>query len=165
MSEVRPVTGLITAIDPGPKESAFLRYAAISKHIVDFAIVDNSLLLAALISGGRREVAIEMVASYGMAVGRDIFETVYWIGRFSQAAESAGCVVRRVYRADIKLHLCNARNAKDTNVRQALMDRYGGSKEVAVGTKKAPGPLYGVSRHVWSALAVAITDAERAKGQ
>lgn len=27
----------------------------------------------------------------------------------------------------------------------------------AIGSKAAPGPLYGISRDVWSALAVAVT--------
>jgi hypothetical protein len=40
--------------------------------------------------------------------------------------------------------------AKDANIRQALIDKLG-----AVGTKKAPGPLYGISGHLWAALAVA----------
>jgi hypothetical protein len=31
----------------------------------------------------------------------------------------------------------------------------------AIGRKAAPGPLYGISRDVWSALAVAVTYADR----
>jgi len=34
----------------------------------------------------------------------------------------------------------------------------------AVGTKKAPGPLYGVKTHMWSALAVAVVAAGRTGG-
>lgn len=30
-------------------------------------------------------------------------------------------------------------------------------KTIQVGTMKQPGPLYGMSSHVWSALAVALT--------
>jgi len=33
---------------------------------------------------------------------------------------------------------------------------YGGTRDAAVGTKKTPGPLYGVSGHAWQALAVAV---------
>jgi len=58
----------------------------------------------------------------------------------------------------VKLHLCGSARAKDTNIRQALIDRYGGS--AAIGKKAAPGPLYGVSKDVWSALAVAVTAAD-----
>jgi hypothetical protein len=60
-----------------------------------------------------------------------------------------------VFRRDVKLHLCGSARAKDPNIRQALLDRFG-----PVGTKKAPGPLYGVKSHIWSALAVAVTASE-----
>jgi hypothetical protein len=38
----------------------------------------------------------------------------------------------------------------------ALLDRFGG-KSQAVGLKAHKGPLYGISRDVWSALAIALT--------
>lgn len=102
-------------------------------------------------------VAIEMIASYGMAVGKEVFETCLWIGRFMQAAGPER--VRLVYRKDVKLHLCGSPRAKDANIRQALIDRWGGKAE-AVGTIKKPGPLYGVKSHAWAALAVAVTALE-----
>jgi len=61
----------------------------------------------------------------------------------------------RISRRAVKLHLCGSARAKDANIRQALIDRYGGS--AAIGRKAAPGPLYGVSKDVWSALAIAVT--------
>ena len=102
-------------------------------------------------------IAIEMIASYGMAVGKEVFETCVWIGRFVQAAGVDR--VRLVYRKDVKLHLCGSPRAKDANIRQALIDRWGGKAE-AVGTVKRPGPLYGVKSHAWAALAVAVTALE-----
>jgi len=47
--------------------------------------------------------------------------------------------------------------AKDANIRQALIDRYGPGKDKAIGQKKTPGPLYGFKSHEWAALAVAVT--------
>ena len=96
-------------------------------------------------------LAIEMIASYGMAVGREVFETCVWIGRFKQAYPDPDAV-KLVYRKDVKLHLCGSARAKDANIRQALIDKLG-----PVGTKKAPGPLYGVTSHAWAAVAVAVT--------
>ena len=54
------------------------------------------------------------------------------------------------------MYLCHSMKAKDGNIRQAILDLYGG-KDVALGNKKRPGPLYGVSKDIWAALAVAIT--------
>jgi hypothetical protein len=48
----------------------------------------------------------------------------------------------------------------DKHVRQAILDRFpgtGGGKTPQIGTKKQPGPLYGVKGHMWAALAVALT--------
>jgi len=95
-----------------------------------------------------------MVASYGMPVGREVFETVRWIGRFQQAWHKPE-EVRLIYRRDVKLHLCGSMRAKDPHVWQALIDKLG-----PVGTKASPGPLYGVKSHARSALAVAVTAAE-----
>jgi len=108
-------------------------------------------------------VACEMLQCQGMPVGAETFETAYWIGRFM---DRCGRVWHRVYRNEVKLHLCGSARAKDPNIRQALLDRWGG-KAAAVGTKKSPGPLYGVTGHCWSALAVAVTawDRHYAKGR
>ena len=73
---------------------------------------------------------------------------------------------KKIYRMDVKMYLCNNTRAKDGNIRQAIIDRYpanGGGKTPQIGTKKHPGPLYGVSKDVWSALAVAIYCAENPK--
>ena len=100
------------------------------------------------------EVVIEMVACYGMAVGAEVFETVFWIGRFWEIARR-DIGVTRLYRKDVKMHLCNSMRAKDGNIRQALIDKLG-----APGTKKNPGPTYGIKADIWAALAVAVTFAE-----
>jgi hypothetical protein len=62
-----------------------------------------------------------------------------------------------VKRREVKIHLCGSMKAKDANVRQVLLDRYGPGKAKAVGLKRSPGPLYGFSKDLWSALAVGIT--------
>lgn len=146
------------AIDPGPEQSAWLMY--VDGNVASMGIEDNETVRRRLencanapTDEGHSPFVIEMVASYGMAVGKDVFETVYWIGRFSEAVGGA----ERVYRKDVKMALCGSPKAKDSNIRQALIDMYGPGKDKAVGTKKEPGPLYGVKSHLWSALAVAVT--------
>jgi len=125
--------------------------------VIDSGVNPNTSVIDMVRHWVKPEVlAIEMIASYGMAVGRDVFETCVWIGRFVEAwrwpAEP-----RLIYRRDVKLHLCGSSRAKDANVRQALIDLYGGPS--AIGKKASKGPLYGVKSHAWSALAVAVTAA------
>ena len=138
------------AIDPGPTQSALLWFN--DAGVQDAMIIDNHRALDQL---GCQHAVIEMVASYGMAVGKDVFETVYWIGRFAQRALTHD----RVFRLDVKMHLCHDSRAKDANIRQALLDRFpatGGGKTPQIGTKSQPGPLFGIKSHLWAALAVAV---------
>lgn len=140
----------ILAIDPGTTESGILIYS--NGRVSECRMLENPELLVSLRGGifKAEECAIEMIASYGMAVGKEVFETCVWIGRFQEAAQRSGYIVSLHFRKDIKIHLCGTVKAKDANIRQALIDKHG-----APGTKKAPGPTYGVSGHIWAALAVA----------
>ena len=148
---------MLLAIDPGPQASAWVEYD--NGRLVSFGIGPNRELLRVIYGSEAAEFAVEMIASYGMSVGADVFETAVWSGRFIQtwAHYRRESTVRRVYRRDVKLTLCGSSRAKDANVRQALIDKFGPGKDKAIGRKAAPGPLYGVSSHVWSALAVAVT--------
>ncbi len=148
------------ALDPGPERTAALVYEPSMGRVEVLGILENDDLLARLsgwYEGTQAHLAIEMIASFGMPVGKTIFETVFWIGRFYEAWPGP---VSRVYRKDVKMHLCNHPRAKDGNIRQALIDRFGGSKPAAVGTKPKPGPLYGVKLDLWAALGVAVTFAD-----
>jgi hypothetical protein len=63
--------------------------------------------------------------------------------------------VAMIPRRAVGLALYGDLRAKHANIRQALIDWFGGS--AAIARKAAPGPLYGISRDTWSALAIAIT--------
>ena len=150
---------VILAIDPGPEESAALRYDSKTQEVSGATIIANDALCCSLLGlhGLADYLAIEMIACYGMPVGAETFETCVWIGRF---LERWNGLHSRVYRRDVKLHLCNSVRAKDANVRQALIDRFGPGKQKAIGTTKARGPLYGIKSHLWAALGVAVTLAD-----
>ncbi len=105
-------------------------------------------------------LVIEKVEGFGMAVGAEVFETVFWSGRFAEAARPLQ--VERLGRKAVKIALCGSTKAKDPNVWQAIVDRFGGS-EVAVGRKAKPGPLYGIHSDCRAALAVAIAWADGAR--
>ena len=118
----------ILAVDPGTTQSGWCRY---NGSDISSGIFGNELMRKWIEESGAGELAIEMVASYGMPVGREVFETCVWIGRFVQSWRAPE-LVKLIYRKDVKLHLCGDSRAKDSNIRQALIDRFG-----APGTKKA----------------------------
>ncbi len=154
---------LLLGIDPGPAQTAVVWL--IGGQPSRFAILPNAELAAEIDAAGAagiKHLACEMIASYGMPVGAEVFETCVWIGRILLLAELAGMRGDRLTRIQVKTHLCHSARANDSNVRQALIDRYGRGQgaPVALGSKKSPGPLYGVSRDVWAALAVAVTWAD-----
>jgi len=147
----------ILGVDPGNEQSAWC-------ELVDGAPrlsgkFTNADVLASLRNGEPSAdlLAIEMIASYGMPVGREVFETCLWIGRFLEAWEFRGGQSQLVYRREVKLFHCGSARATDSNIRASLLDRYGPGREIAVGTKRAPGPLYGLKGDTWSAFAVALT--------
>lgn len=149
---------MILAVDPGPTESA---YAFLDNELkpYQFGKVANEMLsdiIESMDLEDDAEFCIEMVASYGMSVGKEVFETVFWIGRFWETAIRTNCIyMTKVYRKDVKMNLCGSMKAKDSNIRQALIDRFG-----VVGTKKNKGWFYGISKDVWSAIAVGVTYAD-----
>lgn len=144
----------ILAIDPGNESSGFILWDAPRRRALDFGWLGNRQLRYAILGGEFRlagHVAIEMVACYGMPVGREVFDTCRWIGRFEEALEIQHMPpAQLVERQRVKMMLCNSVRATDANIRQALIDRIG-----PVGTKAKPGPLYGITSHVMAALAVA----------
>lgn len=155
---------IIFAIDPGNTESGYALIQMPEFQLLDFGKMDNEFLIRDLpfYTGQADSFAIEMVASYGLPVGKDVFETCVWIGRFIQWA---GTKHHFVYRSDEKMCLCGSQKAKDSNIRQALIDRYAKFDfKNGKGTKKNPDTFYGVSKDAWQAVAVAVTYYERKDG-
>lgn len=154
---------IILAIDPGTTESGWVVYDTEKKGIISKGIDLNIDLAEDFRSKDLHFVdfvAIEMVASYGMPVGATVFETCVFIGRLQEILEQQDLNVDLVYRKEVKICMCGSLKAKDSNVRQAVLDcfpRTGGGATPEVGTKKQQGPLYGVKSHIWPALALAIT--------
>ena len=149
----------VLAIDPGTTESGWVAFQ--DGAIVEKGIDANQAVLvrASAARSWGAHLAVEMIASYGMPVGREVFETCLWIGRFLQAAQP--CETHLIYRKDVKMHLCNSMRARDAHIRQALLDRFGPGREIAIGRKASQGPLYGIKKHMWAALAVAVTFSDR----
>jgi len=145
----------ILAIDPGTESSGWVYFW--NGKVVGAGVMPNHDVLTMIRESAADHLAIEMIASYGMPVGKEVFETCVWIGRMAQSWRSPDSV-RMVYRKDVKMHLCGTPRAKDANIRAALIDLIGPQ-----GSKKEPGPTYGVSSHAWAALGVAVTALEGLK--
>jgi hypothetical protein len=158
VSESLPIIG----IDPGTSQSAAVILS--DGSVMKTVWMNNMEMVRWLrVFPAPAVLAVEMVASYGMAVGQEVFDTCLWIGRFIEAWDGRGLAWHKLYRKktnppfpSITMHLCKTTRAKDANVRQALIDRFGPGKDKAIGKKASPGPLYGLSGDMWSALAVAV---------
>jgi len=159
----------ILAIDPGNTVSGYALIDSTTRRPIEVGKIPNDELLDRLLEwcvGGLvdeqpliHHLAIEMIASYGMAVGKEVFETCVWIGRF---IEVSGCGLAPIYRRDVKLHHCLDSRAKDSNIRQALVDRFApGQPNHGKGTKSEPGWFHGFRADVWQAYALAVLVADR----
>ena len=157
--------GTILAIDPGNTQSGYVvveHDGEEIRRVLEAGKVENAAMLQLLerkLYANCYDVAIEMIAGMGMAVGQEVFDTCVWIGRFWQIAlQHTGYAPTRIYRKEEKRLLCGRDSAKDTNIRLALVDRYApGQPNFGKGTKNDPGFFYGFANDMWAAMAVAVT--------
>lgn len=158
----------ILAIDPGNTESGWCVIDADDCEPLAFAKEPNEVVRRHILTGNDEFeadlVVVEMVASYGMAVGADVFETCVWVGRFCEAVRASWWPnrdPRLIKRHPVKLHHCHSVKANDSNIRQALVDRFAPSQpNHGKGTKAAPGWFYGFHADVWQAYALAVYAAD-----
>ena len=162
------IVNRVLGIDPGPKESAYVLLNENPLQVVDKGKVSNFDMLAVISKKKPYHLAVEMIASYGMPVGKEIFDTCLWIGRFWEAAMREECVsgVTFVPRKAEKMYLCGTMKANDRNIIAALVEKYAPyTPNRGKGTKKDPGFFYGFSGDVWQAMAVAVTDIAMREGE
>lgn len=164
------MTPYIFAIDPGNTESAYCLMYAETYAPLRFAKTGNAEIREAMEQalceyGLDLTVVIERIASYGMAVGKEVFETCEWVGRFAEVAERGyNATVEYVYRRDEKLTICGSPKANDSNIRRALIDRFAQFDfKNGKGTKACPDTFYGFKADCWSAFACAVVVADRWK--
>ena len=150
----------ILAIDPGPKQSGWVIYDGVDA--LDCGIDQNENLRRRIYDdvwfvdlSSPVHLAIERVMPYRGKARIELIETAVWVGRFGQ--EFGWDDVSLIARPVVCEHLCGHQAAKKPKVRKAIINRYGGTRQAAIGLKQHPGPLYGITDHIWDALAVAIT--------
>lgn len=153
----------IIAIDPGEEKSALLYFDRESMLPTSAHIEANHLIRKRLAESDCNEtfLAIEYTPPYTLAMGNgrtfvpnQVVLTAIEIGRFIGEWDGKWELVSRI---DVKKSLLGRASGNDAAVRQAIYDRYGGTRQRAAGTKKSPGPIYGIKSHAMAALAVAMT--------
>jgi hypothetical protein len=150
----------VLCIDPGTTHSGVVIFDGLNITRIEKEMENNELIrdILNMLYCHTSHMVIEGIASYGMAVGATTFTTCEFIGRFRQAYGHENTT--KIYRKDVKMFLCNSMRAKDANIRRRVLDIFpatGGGKTPEIGTKGKPGPLYGVTSHAISALALGLT--------
>lgn len=156
---------MILSVDPGNIQSAYCLIDTKTYKPIEFGKLDNNDLLKQIsIFKDIECIVVEKVASYGMAVGKEVFDTCEWYGRFIQkyCDTHEDFKINYVYRREEKLNLCGSMKAKDTNIRQALIDRFAKHDfKNGKGTKKNKDWFYGFKADIWMAYAVGVTYLDR----
>lgn len=160
------------AIDPGPERSGYVILD--TEHpddpIWEYGHVENESLYFTIGGLGATlplcdACVIEDVGNYGNVVGKSIFDTAKEIGalRMLWKERWPTRIYREIKRSAVRLELAGHQRASDAQIKQNIRDMFpqtGGGKNPdmrAVGTKKQPGPLYGIKGdHMYDALGLAL---------
>lgn len=138
----------VLAVDPGNIDSAYVRLSGTGRILAFGKVPNEEMLRIAALPADHR--VCEMICSYGMPVGRSVFDTCVFIGELRERCRPHEIVL--LPRLEEKLAICKSPKANDSAIRTALIDLYGPQ-----GNKKSPGPTFGLSGDVWAALAVGTT--------
>lgn len=142
----------ILCLDVGTEESGYCIIDSNTYRPLKFGKISNTELLEIVKNENYDEMVYEEFQSYGMPIGESTIKSITWNGRYIQSALDRNKSVEHVYRKEEKMNLCGSMKAKDSNIRQALIDRFG-----IVGTKKQKGWFYGFKKDIWAAYAVGTT--------
>lgn len=119
----------VVGIDPGDNQSAYAVVDA-NYEVVEADKVENedlALFLKCIL--GDTHVVVEGIQSYGMPVGRNVFDTCYQIGRILQICDDLGLPWTIYNRPEYTKAICGVQKISDSVLRQALLLRFGGDKK------------------------------------
>lgn len=166
----------ILAIDPGTRTSGWVLYDATPIRGLPFVSAPGRVLRSSKATGNDatvdliRELRPDIVAcervSAGQFSGADYLRTSEVVGAVRQEARREGIRCVLLYRRNVLQRLGVPFGAgADSRVRAQMIERHGEERAVACGTKRAPGPLYGVASHAWQALGLAVAVFEMDGGE
>lgn len=157
----------IIAIDPGSRMSGWCEVtgpeglgAFTRPKVGHHATLLNKLVVAALMIAARDEVkpkvGLEAITPQ-QTMGASTIDTACALGGFVALAKLSSFDVVLVTRGKVLKHFSVKRGPKaDSELRRAIIERYGQDEAEALGTREHPGPLHGVANHQWSALAIGL---------
>jgi hypothetical protein len=121
---------LVLGIDPGPTESAYC-YITLEQAVNAANKTGNEGLIEMVRSSAPStgHVAIESIQSYGMLVGREVFDTCFMIGRLIQVCKDHGIPFTLYPRPEYTRRICGVGKINDAVLRQALLLRFGGDRK------------------------------------
>lgn len=145
---------IIIGVDPGTTSSGLAIISLGEEDWVEFFHLPNALVMTKLTGLAQfRDMVVgyEWLQSYGMAVGESVFRTCHMCGRLKHFADVHGFTVIERTRPQIVKYFTGRSNLKKAAVRSTLLDRFGGNM-----AKQKGGVLYGISNHMWDALAICV---------
>lgn len=154
----------ILSIDVGTTETGYCLIDKETYMPIMFGKIINEELLKIVKEEEYDELVYEEFQSYGMPIGISTITSITWNGRYIQSALDRNKKVGFVYRKEEKINLCGSMKAKDSNIRQALIDRFAQFDfKNGKGTKSNKDFFYGFSKDVWAAYAVGVTWLDKQK--
>jgi hypothetical protein len=164
---------MILGIDPGNELTAYCLCESGTMKPIKFDKISNQSLIDELLPSLENEtiavIAIEHMQGYGMGVGREVFETCYYIGRLLERIERTmpNVTIQPIYRTEEKVAICgHLKGSNDMLVRHNLIDKFAQHDfKTGKGVKKNPDFFYGFKSDCWSAFAIAYTAQLKLEGK
>lgn len=155
----------LLALDTGTTQTGYCIVDTETYKPIDFGKIDNEEMLGICKKADFDIVAYEQFKSYGMPIGDSTIESIQWNGRFIQAISERNIHFYPIMRVEEKVAVCGTTKAKDSNIRQGLIDRFAKHDfKNGKGTKNDPDFFYGFAKDMWSSFAIAYTFIEKNKG-
>lgn len=109
----------ILAIDPGPKESAWVLMQDLEIHSCNKELNESIIKALWHDTWGQDIIALEYVVAYGRS-GREVSDTAFESGRLVQSASSS---YKGITRSKVRGHLCG-RGGSDSKIITTLIERF-----------------------------------------
>lgn len=156
----------ILCLDVGTEESAYCIINSETYKPLKFEKINNIELLKIVKNEKYDKMVYEEFQCYGMAIGVSTIKSITWNGRYIQSALDRNKPVEYIYRKEEKMNLCGSMKAKDTNIRQSLIDRFAEfDLKQGKGTKDNKDFFYGFKSDIWASYAVGVTYLDKIKEQ